>query len=368
MESLRAYAMDREEESSYTKVIQLPRTNRSNPPASLTGPALQKFGELYGSCSKMRELYTMLERVAPTDATVFIVGESGTGKELVARTVHSMSARKAEPFLAINCGAIPANLIEAELFGHEKGSFTGANRQHKGYFERVGRGTLLLDEITEMSTEMQVKLLRVLETGRFTRVGGDGEIPAEARIIAATNREPNAAMAEGKLRPDLLYRLSVFPVQVPPLRDRGGDVVGLAEHFLRELNEEHDAAKRLSAASRQGLQAHSWPGNVRELKNVLQRAFIMSDDDIEVEGLLQPVRAEGVRHMDGMLAIAVGTPLAQAEREMIFATLQYCQGNKRRAAQILGLSLKTLYNRLAAYQAMRPAQDGERASASAVNG
>jgi DNA-binding NtrC family response regulator len=313
----------------------------------------------------MRQLYIMLERVAPTDATVFIVGESGTGKELVAKTVHMKSARRGEPFLAINCGAIPANLIEAELFGYEKGSFTGAARQHKGYFERVGRGTLLLDEITEMPMEMQVKLLRVLETGRFVRVGGDYEIATEARIIAATNREPHVAVAEGKLRSDLHYRLSVFPVQVPPLRDRGEDVISLAEHFLVELNDENGASKRLAPATREALRTHAWPGNVRELRNVMQRAFIMGDEEICVAGLLQPVQQEGVRHVDGMLTIAVGTPLAEAEREMIFATLQYCQGNKRRAAQILGLSLKTLYNRLAAYHSAGLIRSGV---APAVNG
>lgn len=353
MDSLRKDAMNDNNVCGVSKVICLPPriAARASTVSASTAPPMEKFGELYGSAQQMQQLYAMLERVAPTQATVFIVGESGTGKELVAKTVHQMSDRKAEPFLAINCGAIPPNLIEAELFGYEKGSFTGASRQHKGYFERVGRGTLLLDEITEMSTEMQVKLLRVLETGRFNRVGGDGEIATEARIIAATNRDPHAAVAEGRLRSDLLYRLSVFPVQVPPLRERAGDIISLAEHFLAELNLENDTQKRLSKRAMEALLAHPWPGNVRELKNVVQRAFIMSDQEIVVNGLLQGLATESVHRADGMLAIAMGTPLAQAEREMIFATLRHCQGNKRRAAQILGLSLKTLYNRLAAYHA-----------------
>src|SRR6476619_2991177 len=203
-----------------------------------SAPALGRFGRLYGSSTVMQDVYRMIEKVAPTEATVFITGESGCGKELVARTIHERSPRARGAFVAINCGAIPQNLIEAELFGHERGAFTGANRQHRGCFERAEGGTLFLDEITEMPLEMQVRLLRVLETGRFTRVGGDQEIGADVRVLAASNRDLRQAVASGKLREDLMYRLCVIPVNVPPLRERGEDVVLLAEMFLAELNEE----------------------------------------------------------------------------------------------------------------------------------
>jgi DNA-binding NtrC family response regulator len=262
-----------------------------------------------------------------------------------------LSRRRDEAFLAVNCGEIPATLIEAELFGYEKGSFTGAARQHQGYFERVGGGTLLLDEITEMPVEMQVKLLRVLETGRFLRVGGTQEIVTHARIVAATNRDPNIAVAEGKIRQDLLYRLSVFPLHVPALYRRGADIVGLARHFVAELNAEYGTQKRLSQRARSQLLAHTWPGNVRELKNVVHRAYILSADEIEVEEALKTLPTVGCDGVDGSLAIPLGTSLPEAEQRIVLATLEHVGGNKRRAAQILGVSLKTLYNRLAHYQA-----------------
>ena len=284
-----------------------------------SSPALGRFGRLYGSSPAMQDVYRMIDKVAPTEATVFVTGESGGGKELVARTIHERSGRSRGPFVAINCGAIP----------------------------RAEGGTLLLDEITEMTPEMQVRLLRVLETERFMRVGGDGEIRANVRIIAATNRDPHDAVKDGKLREDLLYRLAVFPINLPPLRDREGDAELLAEHFLQQLNMESGTEKQFSRAALVTIRTHQWPGNVRELKNAVQRAFIMADAEVELDlsGLACPA-VEGE-----CLRVPIGTPLAEMERQAIFATLDHCGGNKRRAAEILGVSLKTLYNRLAAYQA-----------------
>jgi len=312
-----------------------------------SAPALGRFGRLYGSSPVMQEVYRMIEKVAPTEATVFITGESGCGKELVARTIHERSPRGRGPFVAINCGAIPQNLIEAELFGHERGAFTGANRQHRGCFERAEGGTLFLDEITEMAPEMQVRLLRVLETGRFMRVGGDGEIRTNVRVLTATNRDALDAVRDGRLREDLMYRLAVFPIVLPPLREREGDTELLAEHFLQMLNVEAGASKRFSRAALTTIRAHHWPGNVRELKNAVHRAFIMAEDMVELDlaGLACPA-VEGE-----CLRVPVGTSLAEMERQAIFATLDHCRGNKRRAAEMLGVSLKTLYNRLTAYQA-----------------
>ena len=311
-----------------------------------SAPALGRFGQLHGGSPVMQDVYRRIDKVAPTDATVFVTGESGGGKELVARTIHDRSPRARGPFVAINCGAIPSSLIEAELFGHEKGAFTGASRSHRGCFERAEDGTLLLDEITEMTPDMQVRLLRVLETGRFMRVGGDGEIRANARIVAATNRDPYEAVREGRLREDLLYRLAVFPIALPPLRDRDGDAELLAERFLQQLNTESGTNKRFSRAALSTIRTHHWPGNVRELKNAVHRAFIMADETVELDlaGLACPA-VEG-----DCLRLPVGTTLAEMERQAIFATLDHCSGNKRRAAEILGVSLKTLYNRLSEYQ------------------
>ena len=306
-----------------------------------------RFGRLYGNSEAMRKVYRMIRKVAPTEASVLLVGESGCGKELVATTIHELSERRNGPFLAVNCGAIPATLIEAELFGYEKGAFTGAAKLHKGFFERAAGGTLFLDEITEMAPEMQVRLLRVLETGRFMRVGGDGEIKTNVRVLTATNRDALDAVRDGRLREDLMYRLAVFPITLPPLRDREGDTELLAEHFLQNLNVEAGTSKRFSRAALTTIRAYHWPGNVRELKNAVHRAFIMAEDVVELDlaGLACPA-VEGE-----CLRVPVGTSLAEMERQAIFATLDHCRGNKRRAAEMLGVSLKTLYNRLTAYQA-----------------
>jgi two-component system response regulator HydG len=267
---------------------------------------------------------------------------------VVARTLHEKSRRSGGPFVAVNCGALPPNLIEAELFGHEKGAFTGAVRSHRGYFERAAGGTLFLDEVTEMSLDVQVRLLRVLETGRFTPVGGNAEVAADCRIVAATNRDPVKAVREGRLREDLMYRLAVFPIPLPPLRARGEDVVLLTERFLDELNRKEGTAKRLSSTSLERIRRHAWPGNVRELQNAVQRAFILADESLEVEpgSALAPAPACG----DG-LQFAVGTPLSEMERAAIHAALAKCAGDKHECARLLGISLKTLDNRLAKYAA-----------------
>ena len=309
----------------------------------------KRFGIMYGSSPTMEHVYQQIERVAATDATVLLVGESGTGKELLAKAIHQSSQRSEEAFVAVNCGAIPMHLMEAALFGHERGSFTGAVRQHIGYFEHASRGTLFLDEITEMPVDMQVKLLRVLENGAFMRVGGDEEVKVDMRLIAATNRDLECAVREGQLREDLMYRLAVFPVRIPPLRERGADIELLAHQFLQELNEKERSNKTFSRSSLEVIRSYSWPGNVRELKNVVQRAFILSSDMLNIEECISDVSAKKPTVHEGYLNFFVGTPLADAQREIILATLKHYSGNKRLTAEALGISLKTLYNRLKEY-------------------
>lgn len=316
-----------------------------------------RFGSLWGRSDPMLKVYEQLARVAPTMVSVLVVGESGTGKELVAQTLHELSRRRGHPFLAINCGAISPQLIESELFGHEKGSFTGAVRQHRGYFERAHGGTIFLDEITEMPLDLQVKLLRVLETGAFLRVGSDDVFETDVRIVAATNRDPLQAVGEGKLREDLYYRLNVFQVSLPPLRLRKDDIELLTGHFLQTLNETNDSAKRFSPASLAYMQQYDWPGNVRQLRNFVQRAAIMSDGDV-IEPSHLPADLFGVTVASGgeaatgsvpALEIRVGSSIADVERELIVATLKHCGGVREKTAEMLGISLKTLYNRLREY-------------------
>ena len=306
-----------------------------------------RFGGMVGASDAMQRTYDLIVRVAPTSSTVLIVGETGTGKELIAETIHQLSRRSSEPFIAINCGAVSATLIESELFGHERGSFTGAERKHKGIFERAHGGTLFLDEITEMPMELQVKLLRILETGTFTRVGGDEAISSDVRVLAATNRDPGKAVQGGKLREDLLYRLNVFPIEVPPLRERAGDITLLAQHFLERLNKEAGTAKTLTPAALERLERHPWPGNVRELKNAIERANIIAGDRIDPESL--PLKGAAVGATERSGALPVGASIAQVEQQLILATMERCRGDKRRAAEILGISLKTLYNKLGSY-------------------
>jgi DNA-binding NtrC family response regulator len=305
---------------------------------------------LLGDSEAMQEVFRLIERVGPTEASVLLTGESGSGKELAAQSIHDRSARRGGPFLAVNCGAIPAGLIEAELFGYEKGSFTGAVRAHAGVFERAQGGTLLLDEVTEMPLDMQTRLLRVLESRKFYRVGASVEFSSDVRVIASTNRCPLQAVQSGQLREDLLYRLAVFPIDMPPLRSRGGDVELLAEHFLTELNVQSRTQKRLSAMARMTLKQHTWPGNVRELKNCIERAFILGDQTLELAPLIQNAARGGDTASDReRLDIRVGSRIYDMERSLIEATLDYFKGNKRRAADALGCSLKTLYNKLNGY-------------------
>jgi DNA-binding NtrC family response regulator len=331
-----------------------------------------RFGHLWGRTPAMRRVYEQISRVAGTGVTVFVTGESGTGKELVAQTVHELSRRRKQPFLPVNCGAISPNLIESEIFGHEKGSFTGADRQHLGFFERANGGTLFLDEITEMPQELQVKLLRVLETGRFMRVGSTTSQEADVRVIAATNRRPDEAVACGKLREDLLYRLNVFPIELPPLRDRLADVPLLAEHFLNLIGQQEGKKKRFDPSAITRLCAHRWPGNVRELRNAVQRAYVMAvgeriDDewlpdviggtptppsvdepanDVATAAAAAPARSAA---SSPSISLPIGTSMADAERAIILATLRHHHHHKERTAAVLGISLKTLYNRLKDY-------------------
>jgi DNA-binding NtrC family response regulator len=313
---------------------------------------LAAVGSLLGASPAMQQVFRLIERVGPTEASVLLTGESGSGKELAAQSIHECSARRDGPFVAINCGAIPAGLIEAELFGYERGSFTGAVRAHAGVFERAQGGTLLLDEVTEMPLDMQTRLLRVLETRKFYRVGASTEFTSDVRVIASTNRCPLQAVQTGQLREDLLYRLAVFPVDMPPLRNRGDDVELLAEHFLGELNAQAGTQKRLSALARMMLKQHTWPGNVRELRNCIERAFILGDALLELAPLIPgTAAARDSDHVgDGeRLNIRVGSRIYDMERSLIEATLNYFKGNKRRAADALGCSLKTLYNKLNGY-------------------
>jgi len=320
-------------------------------PLAALGPAAAPraaVGSLLGASPAMQEVFRLIERVGPTEASVLLTGESGSGKELAAQSIHECSPRRGGPFIAINCGAIPAGLIEAELFGYERGSFTGAVRAHAGVFERAQGGTLLLDEVTEMPLDMQTRLLRVLETRKFYRVGASTEFTSDVRVIAATNRCPLKAVQTGQLREDLLYRLAVFPVALPPLRNRGDDVELLAEHFLSELNAQGGTHKRLSALARMMLKQHTWPGNVRELRNCIERAYILGDSVLELAPLIQGApRGDGADR--GRLDIRVGSRIYDMERSLIEATLDYFKGNKRRAADALGCSLKTLYNKLNGY-------------------
>jgi DNA-binding NtrC family response regulator len=319
-----------------------------------------RFCGLIGTSEPMQQVYQQIARVAGTAVTVFIQGESGTGKELAARAIHDLSRRREQPFLAVNCGAISPQLMESEIFGHERGSFTGAERQHRGFFEQAHGGTLFLDEVTEMPPSLQVKLLRVLESGVFMRVGSAQVLQTDVRVIAATNRNAEEAVARGDLREDLLYRLNVFPLLLPPLRERRGDIPFLAQSFLDELAEqEAPHTKYFTAGAKERLAAYDWPGNVRELRNVVQRAWVMtSGDEIGEAWLLSPTRpASGAAPPAPLadaaapqLSIRIGTSLADAERELILATLAHCGGHKERTAAMLGISLKTLYNRLKEYQ------------------
>jgi DNA-binding NtrC family response regulator len=311
------------------------------------------FGELVGASEPMRQIYALIEQVAPSSASVLLTGESGTGKELCARTIHNLSPRKNNAFVAINCSAIPETLMESELFGHERGAFTGAAARRLGCFELANGGTLLLDEISEMPVSLQAKLLRVLEDRTIRRLGGSQELAVDVRVLAATNRDPQGAVRAGTFREDLLYRLNVITVELPPLRKRKEDIPLLAQHLVAQLAERHvRPARLLSPAAIEALQSHSWPGNVRELRNVIERAVIICSSEVIERHHLAPYPLEQRAQSRGedTLTLPVGTPIEEVERRMILRTLQKTENNKTRAAELLQISLKTLHNKLRLYR------------------
>ena len=314
--------------------------------------------DLVGQSPQMQQVFSLIQQVAPSKASVLVTGESGTGKELVARAIHQHSPRKDRPFIAINCAALPETLIESELFGHEKGSFTGAVERRAGCFELAQQGTLLLDELGEMPVATQAKLLRVLEDSKVRRLGGKDEMEVNVRVIASTNREPDDALKEGKLREDLFYRLNVFHIHLPPLRERKADIQPIAEALLHLLNEKHSC--RVAGIEKdvaEVFQNYDWPGNVRELRNVLERAVILAGDgSVRTSHLPAAVnpqarRAASPRMNDPMaVTLPVGTTVADAERALIYKTLEHTKNNKTRASEILGVSLKTMHNKLKEYE------------------
>ncbi len=308
---------------------------------------LDQFGLLVGSSAPMHRLYRMIRKAARADAKVLVIGESGVGKELVANTLHLTGARAEGPFVAINCGALSPELVESELFGHVKGAFTGASKDRAGVFERARGGTLFLDEVTEMPLEMQVKLLRVLENNEFKPVGSDASKQADVQVIAASNRDPQEALENGHLRQDLYFRLSQFPIHVPPLRERGEDIIGLAKHFLLYRNNEEHTEKRISEGALSRLSQHHWPGNVRELKHVIERAYLLAENDILEEHIVLEDSALSASDPP----IPGGVPLRELERAAIEKTLALNAGNKIATAEQLGISVKTLYNKLDKYKA-----------------
>jgi len=312
----------------------------------LTGSG--RFGRIIGHSAAMRALYQVLEQAAPTPASMLLLGESGTGKELVAQTIHQLSPRAAAPFVALNCAAIPDTLLESEIFGHEKGAFTGATDRRLGCFELADRGTLFLDEIAEMTPATQVKLLRVLQERKFRRLGGRTEQAVDVRVIAATNIDPVAAIRDGRLREDLYYRLNVFSIKLPPLRDRKDDLPLLIQAFVDEFNtRDHRAVKTVTPAAMRLLEQYDWPGNVRELRNVIERAIILARGDVIEPAHLPVLGAAPVAPAPANgLTIAPGMTVDEAEEKLIFATLDAAGGNKTRAAEMLGISLKTLHNKL----------------------
>lgn len=315
--------------------------------SDVRGPAQSP---LVGESVQSAELRKLVQRFAAPAAPVLIHGETGTGKEIIARELHRVSGRTGALEI-LNCGALTETLIASELFGHERGSFTGAHRQHFGAFERAAGGTVFLDEITEMPLQMQAALLRVLEDGSLTRVGGREQIRSDARVIAATNRDPATAVATGQLREDLYYRVQVCRINVPPLRDRRDDILPLARHFLASLNAEYGTSKRFSAAAESILVEANWPGNVRELKNTVHRACLLAAELIEAEAIeLDPGAEPAARQRQAAAREWVGSSLSELERELIHATLEHHRGDKKSAANVLGISLKTLYNRLHAYR------------------
>lgn len=313
------------------------------------------LGSLVGGSTKMREMFGLIERIAPSNVSVLITGESGTGKELAARTLHELSPRKGKPFVAVNCAAIPETLIESEIFGHEKGSFTGAMERRAGCFELAEEGTLLLDEIGEMPVGTQAKLLRVLEDRKLRRLGSKMEMPIDVRVLAATNKQPEEAVVAGQLRPDLYYRLNVFNLRMPPLREHKEDIPAIVEQMLAEMNAKH--GRKVAGVEGEmlaRLMAYDWPGNVRELRNTVERAVILCGEGPLASEHLPPgfgshlARLKSTEGLTGV-HVEVGTTVDEAERQLILKTLESTHNNKTRAAEILGISLKTLHNKLKGY-------------------
>jgi len=317
------------------------------------------FGQMVGSSRAMQEIFHLIEMVAPSTASVLITGESGTGKEMVARTIHDLSPRKNKPFVAINCSAIPETLIESEIFGHEKGAFTGAMERRAGCFELAEEGTLLLDEIGEMPIATQAKLLRVLEDRKLRRLGSKVETTVDVRVLAATNKIPEDAVGRGELRNDLFYRLNVFNINMPPLREHKEDLPDLVHSLLKEMSAKHNRqARTVSDSVMQVFQQHSWPGNVRELRNNLERAVIVCESSMIEPRHLPPgfgnVIARPVIAEANAVRVSVGTTVDEAEKQLILKTLESTHNNKTRAAEILGISLKTLHNKLKEYRMGTP--------------
>ena len=316
-----------------------------------------RLGELVGGSKAMQEVMRIIEMAAPSSASVLITGETGSGKEIVARTIHKLSPRAAGPFVAINCSAIPETLMESEIFGHERGEFTGAAERRVGCFELADGGTLLLDEIGEMPAPTQAKLLRVLEDRKVRRLGSKTETPVDVRVLAATNKDPEQAVASGGLRQDLFFRLNVFHIHLPPLREHKEDIPLLAEHILRDVNAKHQKNVRgIGAEVLDIFMSHTWPGNIRELRNVLERAAIMSEKELVSRSSLPGEFGKVAAKSPGDLStirFPIGTTVDAMERELILQTLQATGNNKTRAAELLGVSLKTLHNKLKEYGSER---------------
>jgi DNA-binding NtrC family response regulator len=310
-----------------------------------------ELGPIYGKSLAMRRVMNAIERLAPSSASVIISGESGTGKELAARTIHELSPRRSGPYVGVNCAAIPDTLMESELFGYERGAFTGADRRKEGSFELANHGTLLLDEITEMKVELQAKLLRIIEERRVRRVGGTAEVPLDVRVLAASNREVERSVKEGKLREDLFYRLGVFSIEMPPLRERTEDIPLLIDAFVNLFAErEHKSVPGMDDECRETLKAHPWPGNVRQLRNVIERALIVCQGSTITTADLPPEFRTHSQSDSGWFRVRLGSSMDDVERELIMKTIEYAGGNKTRAAEILGVAPKTLYNRLERYE------------------
>jgi len=339
------------------------------------------LGPLVGSSPQMKDIFTMIERVAPSNVSVLVTGESGTGKELVARALHDLSSRRLKPFVAVNCAAIPETLIESEIFGHEKGAFTGALERRAGCFELAEEGTLLLDEIGEMPAGTQAKLLRVLEDRKLRRLGSKVETPVDVRVVAATNKDPEKAVASGELRGDLYYRLNVFNIHMPPLRDHLMDVSAIAERMIDDMNERHHCSVAgVKDSLIVKMEQYKWPGNVRELRNTIERAVILAgtgmlgvehlpphfgepgfapqpsrvvqSGPVEGAGATAGPSSEVQRYLEdkNTVRVEVGTTVDEAERQLILKTLLSTHNNKTKAAEILGISSKTLQNKLKEYQ------------------